>query len=56
MHSVKICELLDLRVSLDFESGTSGLEHTFPVLGLLKAIKLFCESVSKSDLVLDPVI
>lgn len=52
----KTCDVLDLRLSLDFESYTSGLEHPFPVQDLLKAIKLFCESVSESDVVLDPVI
>lgn len=49
-------ELLDLRVTLDFENYTSGLEHPFPVQDLLKVIKPFCESVSKSDMFLDPVI
>lgn len=48
-------ELLDLWVSLDFATYTSGLEHSLPVQDPLKAVKPFCESASKSAMFLDPV-
>lgn len=48
----KTCGLLAVQVSLDFESYTSGLQHPFSVQDLLRVKKSFCESVSKSDMVL----